>query len=216
MTAIEKTKLPLEELLQVYALLLDPLKKAKRLSNLSDATRESVAAHTFSACMLAMLLADDMCWDDRTLLKILKGLLTHDLCEAYGGDVPNTLVDKYPVMRNLKLTQERKFKFLAPTSAYRQIMEPFYESDSEERVIKNYIDLCDRLDWILQQLSIEYAVPPPQLSVKWLSDIKNACDKTDLDCLELIKKVNLDKFEPPVSQDRPQLPSANWEDSVIL
>jgi putative hydrolase of HD superfamily len=68
------------------------LREAERLKSVtrsgwtSEGERESVAAHTWRLCLMAMLLYGGNA--DVDLARLLRMCLVHDLGEALGGDVP--------------------------------------------------------------------------------------------------------------------------------
>ena len=72
--------------------LLDFLQRAERLKDTLRSGRtaegrpESVAAHSWSLCLLVLLLEDEIAGAD--LLQLLRLCLVHDLGEAISGDVP--------------------------------------------------------------------------------------------------------------------------------
>ena len=62
------------------------LKCVTRSGWTSEGNRESVAAHTWRLCVMAMVLADR--FPEIDLLRLLKICLIHDLGEALQGDIP--------------------------------------------------------------------------------------------------------------------------------
>lgn len=62
------------------------LKDTLRSGRTGDGARESVAAHSWSLCLLVLLLEDDLQGLD--VLQLLRLCLVHDLGEAISGDVP--------------------------------------------------------------------------------------------------------------------------------
>lgn len=62
------------------------LKDTLRSGLTGDGARESVAAHSWSLCLLVLLLEDDL--DGVDVLHLLRLCLVHDLGEAISGDVP--------------------------------------------------------------------------------------------------------------------------------
>lgn len=65
----------------------EALKRELRHSWLSDGRHESVAEHTWSTCLLAMLLHSKL-EQPVDLNRVIQMLVVHDLVEMYAGDVP--------------------------------------------------------------------------------------------------------------------------------
>lgn len=64
----------------------EALKDTRRSGHTGRGQPESVAAHSWSLCLLVLLLEDEL--EGVDLLKLLKICLVHDLGEAISGDVP--------------------------------------------------------------------------------------------------------------------------------
>jgi 5'-deoxynucleotidase YfbR-like HD superfamily hydrolase len=62
------------------------LKATYRSAWTSNGDRESVAAHTWRLCLLALLLADD--YPEVDVARLIRMLIVHDLGEALHGDIP--------------------------------------------------------------------------------------------------------------------------------
>ncbi len=96
--------------------ILDFLRAAEQLKNTtrtawtSTGTQETVAAHTWRLCLMALLFARD--FPDVDVAKLLKICIIHDLGEAVGGDISAKLQEGLPA----KAEQERAdlVQLLAP------------------------------------------------------------------------------------------------------
>jgi putative hydrolase of HD superfamily len=64
----------------------EALKDTSRSAYTSEGTPESVAAHTWRLCLMALLLEE--AFPDVDIARLLKLCVVHDLGEAIGGDVP--------------------------------------------------------------------------------------------------------------------------------
>lgn len=62
------------------------LKDTLRSARTGDGARESVAAHSWSLCLLVLLLEDEL--EGVDLLQLLRLCIVHDLGEAISGDIP--------------------------------------------------------------------------------------------------------------------------------
>lgn len=126
----------------------ESLKHTTRTSWTSTGTPETVAAHTWRLCLMALVLAPRFPGID--LGKLLRICLVHDLGEAIGGDISAVLQEGAPS----KADQERRdlLQLVAPLPAsaqhdivalwdeYEQAMSP------EARLAKG----LDKLETILQ------------------------------------------------------------------
>lgn len=101
-----------EELDGIVAFLksAERLKATYRSAWTSNGDRESVAAHTWRLCLMALVLADDYPGIDAG--RLLRMLIVHDLGEALHGDIPAPRQDP----SSGKAAQERRdlLELLAP------------------------------------------------------------------------------------------------------
>jgi putative hydrolase of HD superfamily len=86
------------------------LKGSFRSAWTSNGERESVAAHTWRLCLMALLLADH--FPEVDFSRLIRILIVHDLGEALHGDIPATRQDP----STSKAAQERRdlLELLAP------------------------------------------------------------------------------------------------------
>jgi putative hydrolase of HD superfamily len=108
---------------------------------------ESVAEHTFSMAVLAMIIADAS-FPDLDLLKVLRLVLLHDFGEIYAGDI--VPADGVEVQEKHRRERESVLQVLSklPNGAAYVALWAEYEasSSSEARFVKQ----IDRLDMGLQ------------------------------------------------------------------
>lgn len=67
------------------------LKDTLRTSHTTEGRRESVAEHTWRACLMAMLLRGE--FPEVDFARLVRMLLVHDLGEAVNGDIPAVAQD---------------------------------------------------------------------------------------------------------------------------
>ena len=126
----------------------EQLKNTTRTSWTSAGARETVAAHTWRLCLMAMLLEDE--FENIDVARLIKMCIVHDLGEAIGGDISAVLQQGAPA----KAEQERRDlqTLLAPLPdrLQRDILDLWddYEaaSSSEAKLAK----ALDKLETILQ------------------------------------------------------------------
>ena len=143
--------------------IIDFIKKAEKLKTVlrhswtNDANRqESVAEHTWSSCLLAMTLFDEIS-NKVDQLRVLKMIIVHDIAEAVIGDIPAFEVSK---RQDDKLENEKKAireivssldnKKLADETI--ALWEEFEERKTPEAMLAK---ACDRLDVLLQHLNTD-------------------------------------------------------------
>jgi len=141
------------EIIEVYSLYLDPLKKFKRLSRLSDNSSESVGDHSWSACVLALILGDQLNWGECITSRVVRHLLLHDIPEAYAGDIPSTLSAKYPKIKELKDDVELKVITGISNDYIKGLLLDLFTGEEDKDIIDK-VHLCDKLDWMFQQLAV--------------------------------------------------------------
>jgi putative hydrolases of HD superfamily len=137
-----------------FAGVLEFLRSAERLKNVyrsawtSDGRPESVAAHTWRLCLMAIVLADEFA--DLDVARLLKICIVHDLGEALGGDIPAVAQD--PAAPKSDAERRDLLELLAPLPASKRdeivALWDEYEAASspEARVAK----ALDKLETIMQ------------------------------------------------------------------
>jgi len=108
---------------------------------------ESVADHSFSATMLAWLIADEHL-PELDIFKIIKYSLIHEIGEIYAGDI--TPGDDVSDSEKYKLESEavkKVFSKLNNGEKYIKLWEEFEKGDSKEAA---FVKQIDKLDMALQ------------------------------------------------------------------
>lgn len=135
---------------------LEFLRSAERLKNVhrsawtSDGLPESVAAHSWRLCLMAVVLADEFA--DLDIAKLLKICVIHDLGEALGGDIP--AVSQDPATPKSGAERRDLLTLLAPLPATTRsellVLWDEYEgaASPEARVAK----ALDKLETIMQHI----------------------------------------------------------------
>ncbi|MDO8504151.1 MAG: HD domain-containing protein [bacterium] len=143
--------------------IIDFIKKAEKLKTelrhawTSEVNRqESVAEHTWSSCLLAMTLFDEISIKVDQL-RVLKMIIVHDLAEAVVGDIPVFEVSK---RQDDKLENEKK--------AIRKIVSSLDNRKSADEIIALWEEFeerktpeamlakaCDKFDVLLQHLNTD-------------------------------------------------------------
>lgn len=108
------------------------LKDTMRSARTTQGAPESVAAHSWSLCLLVMLLERDL--DGLDITRLLKLCILHDLGEAISGDIPaidqDPMVDKSAAERadfhdlTDALPDDLRFEFRALWDEYDQVSSP--------------------------------------------------------------------------------------------
>lgn len=148
----------MKKILDLYRMFLDPLKTKTRASRKSDNTSETVAEHSWSAAVLTIELADLLCWSDNRTLSVLKRVLCHDIVEAFSGDFSAGMQNQYPKIKSMKNLVESETLDMIPVEAIKELAEV---SKCEYDDFNLDVKLVDKLDWILQNLSVSDAVHTP-------------------------------------------------------
>lgn len=170
----------MEDIVNFYEIFLDPLKVGKRLSRLSDNSSESIAEHSWSAAMLALVIGERLGWEDTS--DVVAGLLCHDLVEAITGDIPSCQAAKHKSLRQAKKTLEKySYKALPEGDIKKHAGRVRKDTEFFEEELEHKIELCDKLDWILQQIAVMDRVDIPRVE----------CEKTRR-VFELARKFGLD------------------------
>ena len=126
----------------------EQLKNVTRSAFTSQGHRESVAAHTWRLCLMAMLFAKH--FPEIDFAKLLKICIIHDLGEALGGDIPAPLQDGVAA----KTAQEREdlLLLLQPLPAHLQaeiaiLWDEYSQAETPEAKLAKALD---KLETILQ------------------------------------------------------------------
>jgi len=124
------------------------LKFTFRSSWTSSGDRESVAAHTWRLCLLALLLADH--FPEVDFARLARILIVHDLGEALHGDVPATQQDGTPDKAARERHDLLQLIVPLPGKLQREITELWDEYEAaltpEARLAKG----LDKLETIIQ------------------------------------------------------------------
>lgn len=143
----------LSEIIRLYKVFLDQCKIKTRLSRLSDNSSETIAAHSWSASVLAMVVAKMLELPAEEELALLKLVIMHDTVEALSGDIPSSMYGEYKELAGYKELVEEQARNLLPQdlgiaqfadSQYAVFLDPKY---------KAMLDAVDKLDWVLQQVA---------------------------------------------------------------
>ncbi|MDO6729424.1 HD domain-containing protein [Marinovum sp. 2_MG-2023] len=130
------------------ARLKDTLRSGRRTG---DGALESVAAHSWSLCLLALLLEDDM--DRVDMLQLLRLCILHDLGEAISGDVPaidqDPAVDKSARERDDLLTLSDGL----PEDIKHRILKLWAEYDAGETTEAQWAKGLDKIETMLQHVT---------------------------------------------------------------
>lgn len=133
------------------AIRLKSVKRAGWVSKVGIANAESVSDHTYSMCMMGMILSDILGMDTE---RVTKMILIHDLAESITGDfIPNKIT------RVRKRTEERKaMKHIlcrAPSVVRSNYEKLWQEYRSNKTPISRFVHQLDKLEMALQ--AVEYA-----------------------------------------------------------
>ena len=130
---------------------LKSVKRAGWVSKVGIANAESVSDHTYSMCMMGMILSDIFGMNTE---RVTKMILIHDLAESITGDfIPNKIT------RVRKRTEERKaMKHIlcrAPSVVRSNYEKLWQEYRSNKTPISRFVHKLDKLEMALQ--AVEYA-----------------------------------------------------------
>lgn len=143
--------------------IIEFIKKAEKLktelrhswtSNVSR--RESVAEHTWSSCLLAIVLFDEI--SSRVdQLRVLKMIIVHDLAEAVIGDIPAFEVSKR--QEEKFENEERAMREITASLENRRLADEIIAlwNEFEERKTPEAMlaKACDKFDVLLQHLNTD-------------------------------------------------------------
>lgn len=132
----------------------EKLKTELRHSWTSNASRqESVAEHSWSACLLALALFDELSVkvDQRRTLKMI---LIHDLAEVLIGDIPAFEVSRRQTTkhRDEKMAIRQMVSGLGNRPLATEIVELWEEFEEGQTPEAKLAKACDKLDVLLQHL----------------------------------------------------------------
>lgn len=130
---------------------LKSVKRAGWVSKVGIANAESVSDHTYSMCMMGMVLSDIFGMDTE---RVTKMILIHDLAESITGDfIPNKIT------RVRKRTEERKaMKHIlcrVPSVVRSNYEKLWQEYRSNKTPVSRFIHQLDKLEMAIQ--AVEYA-----------------------------------------------------------
>lgn len=130
---------------------LKSVKRAGWVSKVGIANAESVSDHTYSMCMMGMVLSDIFGMDTE---RVTKMILIHDLAESITGDlIPNKIT------RVRKRTEERKaMKHIlcrVPSVVRSNYEKLWQEYRSNKTPVSRFVHQLDKLEMAIQ--AVEYA-----------------------------------------------------------
>lgn len=128
------------------------LKRELRHSWLSDGRRESVAEHTWSMSLLAILLFNEI-KVEIDQLKVLKMIIIHDLVEIYAGDMPAFEAAKGKQQEKEELEQEALKNLLLNVSNKKlrqELNDLWYEFEAKDTNEAKFAQACDKAEAIIQ------------------------------------------------------------------
>ena len=130
---------------------LKSVKRAGWVSKVGIANAESVSDHTYSMCMMGMILSDILGMDTE---RVTKMILIHDLAESITGDfIPNKIT------RVRKKTEERKaMKHIlrrVPSVVRSNYEKLWQEYRSNKTSVSRFVHQLDKLEMAIQ--AVEYA-----------------------------------------------------------
>lgn len=133
---------------------LEFLRSAERLKTVhrsawtSGGEPESVAAHTWRLCLMALVLADEL--DGIDVGRLLKICIVHDLGEALGGDIP--AVSQDPLAPKTLAERRDLLTLLAPLPEPKraEILELWDEYEAAASPEARVAKALDKLETIMQ------------------------------------------------------------------
>jgi putative hydrolase of HD superfamily len=121
---------------------------------------ESVAAHSFGVCVIAMLLADEikMRGSDIEIERVLRMALVHDWAETRVGDMPKTATDYFgaDVRKRAEASAFADIIGTAGASAS-QYATLYHEYEQRNSVEARLVKAADVLDLLIQAYALERA-----------------------------------------------------------
>jgi putative hydrolase of HD superfamily len=184
---LEKNKIP--NLVSFFRIVCN-LKKIKR-SGWIDKSKiglpESVADHSYSTCVMSMILAEIMNLDSGRIMKMVN---IHDLAESLVGD---HMPDKISSEEKKFLEDKAMKKIISklPNSLQEKYLDIWNEYNDNNTVTAKFVHNMDRLEMALQAKEYEFEGYPKeslQIFLKSASDyISN--DKFDL-VIEILQTIN--------------------------
>ncbi len=131
-----------------FSTLLEFVKESDKLKNVNRKTspiglkrKENSAEHSWSLCLMAMLMAD-FSNEEIDLLKVVKMLIIHDLPEIYAGDLFVYAKNKDSDL-NEKMAANKLFSRL-PDNVADEFLELWEEFEAGETVDARYANALDR------------------------------------------------------------------------
>lgn len=126
----------------------EQLKTTYRSGNTSDGRKESVAAHTWRLCLMALILEDY--FPEVNISHVIKICIVHDLGEALSGDIPapsqNDSTNKAEIERNdlLQLTSS------LPRGIKEKLVNLWEEYEEASTAEAKTAKALDKLETIIQ------------------------------------------------------------------
>ena len=125
---------------------IETLKTNPRHAYTAGGVRETVAAHSWRAALLAMLLMPE--FPDLDMNKVIRMCLIHDLGEAVTGDIPAfEKTDEHRSQEHLALA---KLVDTAPAADAAQMHALFAEMDAQQTPEARLYKALDRIEAVIQ------------------------------------------------------------------
>lgn len=121
-----------------------------RLTRMSDGTQQSVAAHSWSMAMMAMVLQPYL-HEKFNMQRVLELCLLHDLPEAIAHDVP--LHEQTPEIRNQKhLAETTAINSIVGLLQNQNVADLFAEYEARQTYESRFVKALDILDAAVQHM----------------------------------------------------------------
>lgn len=150
----------------------DRLKTVMRHSYTQVGRQESVAEHSWSLCLLAMLIFDELTLDvDR--LKVLKLLIVHDLPEIITGDIP--VFDKVAIAEQAVADEAQAIRQLTadlPPTLRDEIINLWEEFETRQTDEAKVAYAIDKMEATIQHNAVDIATWD-QNDIDYQTDIKH-------------------------------------------
>lgn len=111
--------------------------------NIATQNCESVAEHTFSITLLAMVVADAY-FPELDMVKVMRMCLLHDLAEAYTGDyTPQHNIDPQQKKYQEQQAIDRMLTKLPQGELYLKVWREYQQRQTQEAQFVKYMDQLD-------------------------------------------------------------------------
>jgi 5'-deoxynucleotidase len=144
----------------LYGLKLKSIKRAGWVSKVGVSDPESVADHSYSMCLVSMILSDML---ELETEKILKMAILHDLAESIIGDYLPNEIGRKP-KRDLERNAMELILQSIPRSIrlkYKKIWEEYVQNKTQAA---NFVHMVDKLELALQAKQYERDYPKALLA----------------------------------------------------